>query len=251
MLVHKPAHVRKRLVVARARDVIVITRRKRASAVVATVTLGNGLAAVLAVTGLTAVVTSTGRRAVIATTRRRAAVAVIARRTSGVDAELVASQLGTFDPVESTLVVVTVVVLDHTFVGAGGIDVGKSDGAVLATNILDVLPAGVGRKVGDDAAELATTETGLAAGRRSTTTVAGGRSVSTVAAAASATSTVRVASVASGLAATLAALCVLDQNALAHEVLAVKVLDGVFGVTRVLELDEAERAHNTDIVKAL
>lgn len=237
------------LVISGTGNIVIVTRRERASAVPveSTVALGSRLAAVLAITRLTAVITSTRRRAVIATAGR-ASVTVITGRASRVDAKLETTKLGALDLVKGTLVVVTVVVLDDTLVRTSGINIGERDGTVLATNILEVLPAGVGRKVGDDAAELATTEARLTARRRGDRGAVARRRFSSTTTAA----VVRVRAVASRLRTTaLALLGVLDYDALAHEVLTIKVLDGILSITMMLELDKAKCAHDADIVEAL
>lgn len=128
------------------------------------------------------------------------------------------------------------------------VDIGERDGAVLTTNVLEILPAGVGREVGNDTTELAAADTRFTARRRGST-IAGRGSIPAIAAAATTVESVRT--VAGRLTTTLTALCVLDYDSLAHEVLAVEILDGIFGITRVLELDKTERAHNADIVQAL
>lgn len=223
--------------------------RNGASAVIAAVALGDRLATVLAVAGLMAVITSTRRGAVIATTRRRAALAIIARWTSRVNAELVATELDAFDLVEGTLVVVTVVVLNDALFGTGSVDVGERDGTVLTADVLEILPARVGRQVGNDATELAAADPRLTS-RRRRSAVAGGGSVPTVAATTAGSTIVGVGGIASRLTTTLCALCLLNYDSLAHKVFAIKVLDGIFSVTGVLELDKAKRAHDANIVEA-
>lgn len=118
---------------------------------------------------------------------------------------------------------------------------------MLAANVFEILPARVRRQVGDDAAELAATDAWLSARRRGS--IARRRLPAIAAAAASAV--VRVGAIASGFTTTLAALGMLHYDALAHEALAIKILDSVFSVTRVLELDKSKRAHDADIVETL
>lgn len=235
------------LVIAGSGHVVVVAGREGASTVVSAVALGSGFAAVFAVAGLAAVLATARGRAVVTTTGRAAVsvVSVVASGASGVDAELVAAQLDALDLVEGALVVVAVVVLDDALIGARRVYIGERDGAVLAADVLEVLPAGVGRQVGDDAAELTAADAGLSARGRSA--VAGRR----LPAGRATTTVVRVGAVAGGLAATLATLGMLNYDALAHEVAAVEVLDGIFGIARVFELDESERAHDADILEAL
>lgn len=39
-----------------------------------------------------------------------------------------------------------------------------------------------------------------------------------------------------------------DQQAITHEVLAVEITNRVFGVSRIIEFDEAESSHQSDVI---